>query len=256
MSPPPEPEFFEPTMLRGIRPGNMAFGQGCIVVAGADELVAYVPQKHLLRGQRKVLDAPATLPALYELAMAQTDAGLTAEAANAWRRLRETGDKKWREVSDERSAAMRGTLKNPWEIKCVARKRAERFVETGSDRQALDLPLRNTLEIPARIFQDLDCPREDHPSLMLGVRGDELFCLDASAQQIRWTQSLPPDESTLWLGVCGGMGLHAALIAWKESISRMGVNVGPRRFRSARLRVMPFAMGRRGDLTIPFPGTF
>ncbi len=40
-----EPEFLEPTMLCAIIPGNMAFGEDCLVVAGLEELVAYVPQK-------------------------------------------------------------------------------------------------------------------------------------------------------------------------------------------------------------------
>jgi outer membrane protein assembly factor BamB len=39
-----EPSFFDPTQLRGIPAGNLALGQGCLVVATADELVAFVPR--------------------------------------------------------------------------------------------------------------------------------------------------------------------------------------------------------------------
>jgi outer membrane protein assembly factor BamB len=38
-----EPRFFDPTQLRHIPAGNFAFGNGCLVVAGLDELVAFVP---------------------------------------------------------------------------------------------------------------------------------------------------------------------------------------------------------------------
>jgi outer membrane protein assembly factor BamB len=38
-----EPAVFDPTQLRLIPAGNLAFGNGCLVVAGADELVAFVP---------------------------------------------------------------------------------------------------------------------------------------------------------------------------------------------------------------------
>jgi outer membrane protein assembly factor BamB len=38
-----EPTLFDPTQLRRIPPGNIAFGEGCLVVAGTDELVGFVP---------------------------------------------------------------------------------------------------------------------------------------------------------------------------------------------------------------------
>jgi outer membrane protein assembly factor BamB len=39
-----EPALLEPTLLRHIPAGNVAFGNGCLVVAGTDELVAFVPR--------------------------------------------------------------------------------------------------------------------------------------------------------------------------------------------------------------------
>jgi hypothetical protein len=42
-----EPNFFDPTQLRLIPAGNLAFGNGCMVVAGTDELVAFVPVERL-----------------------------------------------------------------------------------------------------------------------------------------------------------------------------------------------------------------
>jgi len=39
--------FYEPTQLRGLIPGNMAFAHGCLVVAGIDELAVYVSPARL-----------------------------------------------------------------------------------------------------------------------------------------------------------------------------------------------------------------
>lgn len=39
-----EPSVLEPTLLRHIPAGNLAFGNGCLIVAGPDELVAFVPR--------------------------------------------------------------------------------------------------------------------------------------------------------------------------------------------------------------------
>ncbi|HYT95107.1 MAG TPA: PQQ-binding-like beta-propeller repeat protein [Gemmataceae bacterium] len=38
-------QMADPTRLRRLAPGNMAFGNGCLVVAGVEELVGYVPRK-------------------------------------------------------------------------------------------------------------------------------------------------------------------------------------------------------------------
>ena len=46
-SPFAEPSFFDPTQLRPIPAGNLAFGNGCLVVAGTDELVVFVPTERL-----------------------------------------------------------------------------------------------------------------------------------------------------------------------------------------------------------------
>jgi hypothetical protein len=42
-----EPSYFDPTQLRHIPPGNLAFGQGCLIVAGTDALVGFVPAEPL-----------------------------------------------------------------------------------------------------------------------------------------------------------------------------------------------------------------
>jgi hypothetical protein len=35
----------DPTRLRRLAPGNMAFGSGCLVVAGVEDMVGYGPRK-------------------------------------------------------------------------------------------------------------------------------------------------------------------------------------------------------------------
>jgi hypothetical protein len=42
-----EPSFFDPTQLRLIPAGNLALGNGCLVVAGTEELVVFVPRERL-----------------------------------------------------------------------------------------------------------------------------------------------------------------------------------------------------------------
>ncbi len=38
-----EPDLFEPSQLRALPPGNWAFGQGCLAIAGVSDLVVFVP---------------------------------------------------------------------------------------------------------------------------------------------------------------------------------------------------------------------
>ncbi|MBX9677612.1 MAG: PQQ-like beta-propeller repeat protein [Gemmataceae bacterium] len=77
--PPREPNYFDPMTLFRVPAGETAFGQGCMAVATADELVVYVPNRRLVP---KLLpeardDRPATL---YRLASASREEGRNAEA--------------------------------------------------------------------------------------------------------------------------------------------------------------------------------
>ena len=42
-----EPSFFDPTQLRQLPPGNLAFGRDCLIIAGSDELVGFIPAQRL-----------------------------------------------------------------------------------------------------------------------------------------------------------------------------------------------------------------
>jgi hypothetical protein len=59
-----EPAVFDPTQLRLIPPGNMALGQGCLLVAGIEELTAFVPLDRLAPVPPAVPRPPAGAAAL------------------------------------------------------------------------------------------------------------------------------------------------------------------------------------------------
>ncbi len=118
---PTEPEYLEPTMLRAILPGNMAFGQNCLVVAGQDELAVYVPQRHFLEDRKKMLqDARDPRLVLYQLAMAQNDAGLGEAARQNFERLGDLtknslgSNGAWNSLSRQRIDEMLGRSPPPW----------------------------------------------------------------------------------------------------------------------------------------------
>src|SRR5262249_7064189 len=86
-------ETFDPTQLRAIQPGNLVLGGGCLVVAGAEELVGYVPpERFLQQRQRDALRPDAPGSAFYRLARAEAGAGLYAQAARHFTRAEEGAD--------------------------------------------------------------------------------------------------------------------------------------------------------------------
>jgi outer membrane protein assembly factor BamB/tetratricopeptide (TPR) repeat protein len=72
-----EQEDRDPNRLRLLRPGNMVLGNGCLVVAGPDELVGYVSPRRLLQKRQTETGQPtASAQVLYLLAQAQAEVGL------------------------------------------------------------------------------------------------------------------------------------------------------------------------------------
>ena len=62
--------------LNGVRPGNIAVGDGCIVIATERELHGYVAPRLFLEQRRKDAAAqPKSAPALFRLALAEADLG-------------------------------------------------------------------------------------------------------------------------------------------------------------------------------------
>ena len=149
---PLEPEFLEPTMLRAILPGNMAFGQDCLAVAGLDKLAVYVPQKSFLKDRAKdVHQTQATALVLYQLAMAQADAGLKADATKNLERLVDTAaTADWKGLSRQRLAELKGERTAFKDIPYV---KVEIPTTLASNKMAsgdLRLPLQKTMEIAAK----------------------------------------------------------------------------------------------------------
>lgn len=73
--------MFNPVQVRQIKPGNMAFANDCLIVAGYKELTGYIAPRHFLKKYQQ--DANGAKPSpqtLYKLAQGEADAGKVAEA--------------------------------------------------------------------------------------------------------------------------------------------------------------------------------
>ena len=99
------PEYFEPTSLRNLPAGNVVFGEGCLVIAGSRELVAFVPPElrldNLKRAARQSKVEPVTLGLL---ALAQRSTGQSDEAtlADLWSRVPFYEKADWQKLFDQR----------------------------------------------------------------------------------------------------------------------------------------------------------
>jgi outer membrane protein assembly factor BamB len=81
------PEYYELTTLRGLPAGNIAFGSGCLAVAGPKELVVYVPAGQQLPQLERDPEAQVAPAKLYRLALAQIEAGHRDDAQATLARL-------------------------------------------------------------------------------------------------------------------------------------------------------------------------
>ncbi len=72
---------FDPTRLHRLSPGHLAFGDGCLVVTGAEEMAVYSGQeRQLSRRRQEVRERPRSAVARYRLALAEAAGGAHAEA--------------------------------------------------------------------------------------------------------------------------------------------------------------------------------
>jgi outer membrane protein assembly factor BamB len=74
------PPFYELTTLRGLPAGNIAFGDGCLAIAGAQELVVYVPARQQLPQLQRDPQARKQPAKLFRLALAQIESGQPSAA--------------------------------------------------------------------------------------------------------------------------------------------------------------------------------
>jgi outer membrane protein assembly factor BamB/tetratricopeptide (TPR) repeat protein len=112
----------DPTLLHRLPLGNLVFAEGCLAVAGRDELVVFVPPGwRLPERERGVKAAPGSADAALALARSESDKGLVARAAESYvraerlatrdRRLREKAkserQKLWLDAGRRAAAAQR-----------------------------------------------------------------------------------------------------------------------------------------------------
>jgi outer membrane protein assembly factor BamB len=83
----PEPPIFDPTMLHTLPAGNLAYGHGCLAIAGLSELVVYVPAHKIKQLPPPNARPQARIDALYQQARRQASAGKTEQAARTYREL-------------------------------------------------------------------------------------------------------------------------------------------------------------------------
>jgi outer membrane protein assembly factor BamB len=85
----PEPEEYDPARLWRVPTGNLAFGEGCLAVAGPDELAVFVPPAQ--QPKSPLLDhLPQTrIQMLYHQARREVDTGKPKKAAQSYRQLLE-----------------------------------------------------------------------------------------------------------------------------------------------------------------------
>jgi outer membrane protein assembly factor BamB/tetratricopeptide (TPR) repeat protein len=76
-----QPDDLDPTAIKKIRPGNMAFGNDCLAVADKNELAIYVPPAFLIEERKKeVGEKPQSALAHHRLALAYANALKEKEA--------------------------------------------------------------------------------------------------------------------------------------------------------------------------------
>src|SRR5207302_1978231 len=81
------PEYYELTTLRGLPAGNIAYAGGCLVVAGAKEMVVYVPAGRQLPRLERDPQAKGQPAKLFRLALAQIENGQRDDAEAMFAKL-------------------------------------------------------------------------------------------------------------------------------------------------------------------------
>jgi outer membrane protein assembly factor BamB len=174
-------EIFEATQLRQIRGGNLAYGYGCLVVAGVEELAGYVPPEHFLEKRRQ-----------------------DAAAHGAWLRL----------VEHHKDAATAARLRSPEDV------RPAKASQHAQEWPALALPLVRTWQTRSGpLLVPCSSPLTPHKvDVVFSHRSSVLACWDAASGKRRWSVPLPCAPS--WLGcqadrvlTAGPVGIRAVALA-------------------------------------------
>jgi outer membrane protein assembly factor BamB len=153
------------TLLHRLPAGNLAYANGCLVVADRQTLSVFVPPRLLLpRRKAEVRRSPESVPALLALGRAEADAGLTEEALQTLRRAEakaknlSASDRK-RPLLETRSERQRVLLETARQAA-----KAKRWQDAATSlRQAVEVPLPprgrlHALLRAAQLWQDAGQP--------------------------------------------------------------------------------------------------
>src|SRR5262249_52807372 len=152
--------------------GNMALGEDCLAIAGVDELVVYVPQRHFLKEREQAVqkDSRVAPLATYHLAMAQADAGQRAQAATSFAKLADDPD--WQPVAKARLAELqeKNTSVEARLRSSISGKLPGNAAPLSIAPRKLTLPLERFADVPLRLVPlAADGRRERTGDLVFGV---------------------------------------------------------------------------------------
>lgn len=201
-SPSLDPEYYDPTTLRELPPGNLALGQGCLAVAGPHELVVYVPAERLLpRLERERIETRNAPESLFKLALAQLDAhqARRAEATlrDLWSRVSFVDKPAWEALLHERrgepAAAPRAVTSCSTSVETDHKPSPERL---GELRPAWG-------PVPGFAVPVVQAPGSALARDVVLWQDGSLVSRDAATGAERWRQPWA-GQSLQWLGRAGG----------------------------------------------------
>ena len=217
------PEYYEPTTLRNLPAGNVVFGEGCLVIAGSKELVAFVPPELRLEKLKRDARAPRIEPeTLGLIALALRSAGQRDEAeatlVDLWSRVPFYEKADWQKLLDQRrTSAPSRPMNAPKRPSTTSRDAAEPVPPTPPAPQpALGLLERAWGPIPGFAPRIEPAPGD----WLIVVDSGDLVLVDSRTGEPRWRR--PWKQPLLWLGRAGAV----VVAAGSESIEAFAVADG------------------------------
>lgn len=197
------PEFYDPTTLRDLPAGNIALGEGCLVVAGATELTVYVPAgRQLPELERAPPQAKRDPQTLYRLALAQLATDQKAAAAQTLAALEASVPASegtaWRSLVAARTTSSVSARASPVVLRRASAPAAEQRVERVDKLVPLWGPRPGVA--PPRAIGPNGVVRD----VALILDGDDVIAADAATGKdiVRRPRR---DRSTQWIGQDGNI---------------------------------------------------
>ena len=237
-----EPAIFDPTMLHTLPVGNLAFGQGCLAIAGLDELVVYVPAHKLHQLPPLEVGPQARIDALYQQARRQASAGQTAEALRSYQRLLEMTKshrqaREWRALIETRLPAT--PILRPRPVEPPVKKKPPPELIAPNARAGPALPL-----VRAWSHEDGKIWAADFgDDFFFCTQAGQVTCRSLADGALRWKANL--DVEPTWFGRWGDL----VLICGKDEVVALRVDAG----RSAWSFAAPSRKWRLGSVQAGVP---